>query len=284
MDKRLRNDWILVVALNIGAFGTAVWKYRNGECAPHVALASGVLASVALTAVLLLTVRVRNRRMGRVTPRSFVIGSLVCSAITVNGLWLTLGNEMTGKDFMMTALSSKPISEIRPEEKALAVQFLRKWLKRNADYEQTLSQMKPLEPPIFSNRSFSSLTIMQQELAGLKKAVELDFTLYAQHEHDLGEFRSAMKERHQADLNSFNSIILSKEESWEEIVSLDGQLLRATIDLYDFAAQNPENIRYVNGNLISHDAGIWNTFAEKRKTCISLVQRLQRLVPKRLFA
>ena len=283
-NKRLLNDWIAIAGVGILAVATPVWKYRAGDCAPRVALVSGLLSLSVIDAVLLLTIRARNRRRGLPLPRSLPMGAVVVGMLSAGGLWLMLGNEMSEKDLTMAALSSRPISEIRPEEKALVVQLLRKELKRNRDYQQMVSQIKPLDPPPFSNESFRSLTTMQQEVDGLKKAFTLDFTTYDQHERDLGEFRSVMMKRYPAYLESFNSGIRNKEESWEEILSLERQLLNAAVDLYSFAARNPENISFQRGNLVSHDAGVWNTFAKKRSNCISLLKSLQQLAPKRLFA
>jgi hypothetical protein len=282
-NKRLLHDWIAIAGMAIVAFAVPVWKYRAGDCSPRVALVSGLLSLLVVYAVLLLTIRVRNRRLGLPSPRSLLIGAIFAGMLAAGGLWVTLANEMGEKDLMMTALSSKPISEIRPEEKALVVQLLRKELKRNRDYEHTVSQIKPLNPPLFSNESFRSVTTMQQEIDGLKQAVALDFATHDQHQRDLAEFRSLMMKRYPAYLKSFNSGIRNKEESWEEVLSLERQLLNATIDLYEFAARNPENISFQNGNLISHDPGVWNSFAKKRNNCVSLLQELRRLVPNRLF-
>ena len=283
-NRRLLNDWILIAGVGISALATPVWKYRAGDCTPRVALVSGLLTLLVLDATVLLTIRARNRRRGLPTARSLLIGAVVVGMLSAGGLWLMLGNEMSEKDLMMTTLSSKPIAEIRPGEKALVVQLFRKEFKRNRDYQQMVSQIKPLDPPLFSNASFRSLTTMQREIDALKDVVTLDFATFDQHEHDLGEFRSLMKKRYPAYLESFTSGIRNKEESWEEILSLEKQLLDATVDLYGFAARNPHNISFQYGNLVSHDAGVWNNFARKRSNCISLFQRLERLLPKRLFA
>ena len=282
-NKRLHYDWIAIAGMAVVASTVPVWKYRAGDCTPRVALVSGLFSLLVSYAVLLFAIRARNRRLGLPSQRSLLIGAVFAGMLAAGGLWLMLANEMGEKDLMMTALSSKPISEIRPEEKALFVQLLRKELKRNRDYEQTVSQSKPLNPPLFSNESFRSLTTMQQQIERLKQVVMLDFAVHDQHERDLAEFRSLMMKRHPAYLKSFDSGIRNKEQSWEEVLSLERQLLNATIDLYEFAARNPENISFQHGNLISHDFGVWNTFAKKRNNCISLLQELRRLVPNRLF-
>jgi hypothetical protein len=283
-NTRLLNDWILVVGMNIVVFFVSVWKYRIGDAAPRVALVSGLSSLLILDALVLLIIRARNRRAGLPLAWSLVVGAIIGGMLSASALWLALANEMSVNDLMSTAHSSKPISEIRPEIKALAVQLLRRELESDKTSERIISQTKPLDPPLFSNKSFRSQAVMQQEVDALRKAVALDFTTYDQHEHDLNEFRSAIKKMNPAYLRTFNSTIRSKEESWEGVLSLDRQLLDATVDLYAFAARNPENISFQFGNLVSHDAGIWNTFAAKRMKCIDLLRELQRLVPRRLLA
>jgi len=123
---------------------------------------------------------------------------------------------------------------------------------------------------------------MQQEVDGINKACALEVATYDQHEYNPEEFRSAMKERHPAHLGLYD--FHDNEQFWQDVISLDRQLLDATVDLYRLIAQNPENIRYVDGNLVSNDAAVWNSFVAKRKHCIDLRQRLRRLVPKQLLA
>ncbi len=283
-NTRLLNDWILVVGMNIVIFFVPVWKYRIGDAAPRVALISGLSSLLFLDAAVLLIIRARNRRAGFPLAWSLVVGAIIGGMISASALWLVLANEMTENDLMMTALSSKPIGEIRPEVKALVVQLLRRELERNKAYERIVSQNKPLDPPLFSNASFRSLAVMQQEVDAVRKAVALDLTTYDQHEHDLNEFRSAIMKIDPTWLKKFDSTMRSKAEPWEEVMSLDKQLLDATVDLYGFAARHPENISFQFGNLVSHDADIWNTFAGKRKKCIDLMRLLKGLVPGRLLA
>ena len=284
LSKKWLFDWSLVALVSYWALDTPVSGYRSGLWSPRCDLVSGFLTLVVGGAIVFLVIRSRYRDLGLPVPRSLLIGAVASGVLSAGGLWLMLGNEMSEKDFMMTALSSKPISEIQPEYKALVVELFRKELKRDRDYQQKSSQLKPLNPPLFSNESFRSLPIMQGEVEGVNEVIALDLAAYDQHEHNLGEFQSAMKKRHSDLLKSFNSGTRSKEESLQEIISLERQFFDATLDLYRFAARNPENIIYQHGDLVSHDVGIWNTFAEKRNNCISLLQRLQRLMPKRLFA
>ena len=101
MRTRQLNDWILIVAINVGVLATAVWNYRNCGCTPRGGLVSGILSSVVLVAVLLLTIRVRNHRLGLPTPISLLIGAVVCSLLSCCGLWLMLGNEMSENDICL---------------------------------------------------------------------------------------------------------------------------------------------------------------------------------------
>ena len=133
-----------------------------------------------------------------------------------------------------------------------------------------------------TSASFSNLTVMQQEVAWLNEAVTLESSTYNQHERDLEEFRSIMSKRYPDYIKWFNVVVRSKEELSAEIMSLERQMLDATIDLYGFAERNTENIIYSHGILLSHDPAVWNAFAEKRKKCIDISQRLRQLVPNRL--
>jgi hypothetical protein len=277
-------DWILLGLVCYWALDTPISGYRSGLWSPRVGLVSGFLTLAVGGTIALLTIRSRHHRLGLPTPRSLLIGAIAGGVLSAGGLWLMLGNEMSEKDLMMTALSSKPISEIQPEEKALVVQFLRKEIARDRDYKQIALQTKPPEFPLFSNGSFGNEAIMQREVDWFQKAVARDASNYDQHEHNLEEFRSLMMKRHAAFLVSFNLGIHSKEESFAEILSLEKQLLDATVDLYGFAARNRENIIYFNGNFISHDPAVWNAFAEKRRNCISIYQGLRPSLTKWLSA
>jgi hypothetical protein len=164
VDKRLLSDWIAIIAIDIGAIGTTVWKYRIGDISPRLGLISGIIAVVGLSFIYLFGVGVRNRRLGLSTPGSLMLGGVGCGLLSCSGIWLMLGNEMSANDIMVTALSSKPISEIRPEEKALVVQFFRREIERDREYKQRILQRKSPEFPIFSNASFANPTIMQGEV------------------------------------------------------------------------------------------------------------------------
>jgi hypothetical protein len=108
--------------------------------------------------------------------------------------------------------------------------------------------------------------------------------MYDQHERNLEQFQSIMSKRHPRFLQPFNVAIRGKEESTAELVSLEKQLLDTTIDLYQFAERNPESLSYQHGNLVSHDADVWKTFAEKRRRCVGIYQRLRPLMPRWLSA
>ncbi len=84
-NEQLLNEWILAAGTSI-----MVLLYQSGSTGavtvtPRVGLMSGLLSLVVVNAVVLLTIRARNQRMGLSTPRSLVLGAVTASVLSAGG-------------------------------------------------------------------------------------------------------------------------------------------------------------------------------------------------------
>jgi hypothetical protein len=171
--RRQRLDRILLVAVSPVCFLMPLWQYKSGAFTARVALAAGLVSAPVIYSVLLLSIRVRNRRNGIRTPLALLIAAVVLSVACDSALWLALRKDVSRNELVAQALSARPLSEIHPAQRALVVDLLRKTLQNSQNYEQVGSQIKPLQPPLYSAESFQGSGAIQSELSQLEGAMTL---------------------------------------------------------------------------------------------------------------
>ena len=190
-------------------------------------------------------------------------------------LWAVLHHGLGGNELMDEVISSKPISEIRRERKAILVQLLRARLQTGQEYEAVASQMKPISPPLYSDESFENEDVIRLVMTQVRAAASTDIIYSDKQQAAMNEFRTRMSKADPAYLESFESDRRDIDDLYGKTASLVKQWLDATSDLYDFAAANHKTITLKANQLIFSDPKIKFSFEDKKGRSADLLIKLR---------
>jgi hypothetical protein len=247
---REAKDWLVLVCIDAGVPITIEWKRHTGEVSATVAIVSGLVSLAVLNAVLILTIRARNKRQGQGVPRGLVIGAI---GIAMLGASVTLLSAFTASpqnDYLRLALSDKPLNDIHPAQRALVVELLRRRLANSRANDHLIADTKPISPPLFSPDSFARESTIRSVSSAYKIATDADFSYYAQQQEAMNDFRSKMMKVDPGYLKSFEGAQQQRETADAKSNKLEQESSAATLALYEYAAIHAKDIKVKNGELV----------------------------------
>jgi hypothetical protein len=274
VSQRTR-DWIVVVGVNAVTAGSLFWQHARGEASAKATIIAAPIVFLLLNAVMLRSIRAKSHRLQLTLPKSLVI---VAALLAIGGsasFWAALHNEWDDNELVNEVLSSKPIAAIRPERKAIVVQFYRTRLQNSRAYEAAAQGLKPIAPPLYSTASFANESVIQSALGQAKAAVSLDIDFAQKQETALDQFRSRMSKVDPEYLRSFEASRQTLEHEERGSIPQLNQWLDATTDLYSFVGANIKAVSVKDNQLVFADPKVKATFDAKKKRAVDLLQEVR---------
>lgn len=264
-------DWLLVVIVNLGAAFWLFWQHARGEATAETTLITTPVVFVVLNLALLLSIRAKNRRTQLTTPTSLIVTAALLALAASGSLWAVLREDLGGKELINEAVSSKPISAIKPERKAILVQLIRARLQNSHEEEAAASRMNPITARLYSAESYGNKTVIQSVLSQVDTGFSLDIA-YAQKQQDaMNEFRRRMSKADSAYLEKFEAARRSEDDEDRRALAELRQWHEATIDLYKFAAASQNVIAVKGGQVVISDHAVKAIFAQKQARAVDLL-------------
>lgn len=268
------RDWLVIVGVNLTATLWLFWQHYKGQTTAETTLIAAPIVLVVLNSVMLRGIRAKNRRQQLDTPTSLIVTAILLACAATGSLWAAFHGGLGGNELMNEVVSSKPLTAIRPERKAILVQLLRTRLQNSRDYDVAVLQIKPTPPPLYSAQSFENDTVMQAVMSHVQKVASLDIS-YAEKQQDaMNEFRTRMSKADPAYLQSFEAELPGRVDEYGQMASLEKEWLKATSDLYDFVGANYGKIRLNKDQLAFSDPNVKANFDDKKKCATDLWNKI----------
>ncbi len=142
--SRKQLDLFLVTVANLAAMAVVIYEYRFGDLERIPGLISCVVAICGVNALMLVSIRLRNKRIGQLTSRNLIALAAVFAVISVAVSMLVILMSPSGGDVVKLAYSKVPLIVIHPEPKRLMVELLRRRETNSRIYGQVAASAKPL--------------------------------------------------------------------------------------------------------------------------------------------
>jgi hypothetical protein len=272
MPSLSRNalDLLLLACVNVTIPAVVTWNHHSGQASPTVALLSALLSLVVVNTVAVGTILSRRKRIGQDTSGGFLMGA--AGLLVISGLLTAAGVYSISErnNYVELALSSIPLNEIHPEQKALVVEFLRRRAADSRDYEQLATQIKPISPALYSPDSFASEDIIRRVLEEYKKVVAADFAYHEQLERTMSDFRNKMMKIDPDYLKSFEAARQEQETREQKAFQLQQECETATQGLYEYAGAHTKEITVSDGEVHFANDGVRKEFSRQLKNSKSL--------------
>jgi hypothetical protein len=159
------------------------------------------------------------------------------------------------------AASSKPISTIKPESRAILVQLLRTRLQNSREYNAAASRFKPITPALYSAESFENENVIQSVKSQVEAAASLDISYADKQQEAMDEFRTRMSKGNTAYLASFEAHRKGADEFAKALLQ-EKEWIEATDALYDFAVANQKMMKLRGNQLVFSDPRVKATFED----------------------
>jgi hypothetical protein len=225
---------------------------------------------------MLLSIRAKNRRLQLTTPTNLVVAAITLAAVASGCFWAALHRDLDfSHEILDEAASSKPISAIKPERRAILVQLLRTRLQNSREYNADASRFKPITPALYSAESFEDENVIQSVKSQVEAAASRDITYSNQQQDAMNEFRTKMSKADPAYLESFDAQRKGMDDEYAKASSQIAQWLEATVDLYDFVAANHKTIKLNGNELAFSDPTIKASFDDKKKHSTDLLDKIR---------
>jgi len=274
LSQRSR-DWLIVIGTNLTAACWLFWHAR-GEISGETTLIATPIVFVILNAVVLRSIRGKNRRLQLTTPTSLVVTAITLALVASAGLWGDLHRDLDFSQAILDeAVSSEPISDIKPESRAILVQLLRKRLQNSREYNADASRFTPITPALYSAESFENENVIQSVKSQVKAAASRDITYSNRQQEAMNDFRTKMSKADPAYLESFEAQRKSVDDEYAKASSQIAEWLEATVGLYDFAAAKHKTIKLKGHDLVFLDSATKATFEDKKKHSTDLLDEIR---------
>jgi hypothetical protein len=274
MSQRGR-DWLIVMGVNLMTAFWLFWRAR-GEISGRTTLIATPIVFVILNAVVLRGIRAKNRRLQLATPSSLAVTAITLALIASGSLWGALHRDL---DFSQTvldeAVSSEPISSIKPESRAILVQLLRTRLQNSREYNAAASRFKPITPALYSAESFENENVIQSVKNQVEAAASLDITYAGKQQEAMDEFRARMSKADPSYLESFEAQRKGADDEFAKALLQEKQWLDTTNALYDFAAANLKMMKVKGNQLVFSDPRVKATFEGDKEHAVDLLNKVQ---------
>lgn len=279
------HPWLLLLVIDGTVPVVVAWKHYGGEATTAVALISAFLTLLILNAVIVLRLRSRKVTLGQETPRGFYLGA-VCLAV-ISGVLTSVAVHSTPErnEYARLAFSNTSLDEIKPRQKALVVELIRRNASASKAEERAALQTKPIFPELYSPGSFANEKVIRSVSEQYKKANDLDITYRTEVERNWSEFRDKMSKVDPDYLKSFEAASKENRKQDERAFQLEQQCAIATLGLYGYADTHSREITLSDGKLhFTHDdvrAEFTRQLEERKSLNQQSQQVLQELLLKR---
>jgi hypothetical protein len=275
---RNAKDWLVLVCLDAGVPITIAWKRHNGEASANVAVVSGLVSLVVVNAVLFTMLHARNKRQSQSVSPRLIIGAIGLMMLAASLTAISAYSVPAHNDYLELALSNTPLNEIRPEQKALVVELLRRQLANSRANDRLIAESTPISPPLYSETSFANEETIQRVSTEYKNAAEADFSYYAQQQGVMNEFRDKMMKVDPSYLRSFEAGREERETAEAKAFKMEQECTSATLALYQYAANHTKDITVQNGELAFSTDAVRLEFSEQLEHSKSLFNTWQAAV------
>jgi hypothetical protein len=276
--SRTGLDWLILVCLNATVPVVLGWKHYIGEVSAQIVLIAGLTSIVVANAVVVLAIRVRNKRQGKITSRSVGFGAIALAVLAAASTAFSTYRVPEQNEYLRLALSDTPLDQIHPERKQLLVELTRKQLANSQQEDRVIREMKPISPSLFSADSFADATVIRSVSQAYQDATAADFAYSDKQKRDMDEFRDKMSKVDPEFLKSFELTQRDREEATATTRKLEQECLNATLDLYNYAAAHAKDITIKNGELTFSNDGVRRDFSNKLEASKALFDTLQAIV------
>ena len=252
------------------------WQHARGDASAKTTLIATLIVFTILNAVMLLSIRAKNRRLQLTTPTSLVVTAIVLAVVASSCFWVALHRDLDfSQSVLDEAVSSKPISAIKPESRAILVQLLRSRLQNSREYNAAASRFKPITPALYSAESFENEDVIQSVKSQVGAAASLDISYAGKQQEAMDEFRAKMSKADPAYLESFEAQRKGADDEFAKALWQEKQWLEATNALYDFAAANQKIVKLKGNQLIFSDPRVKATFEDHKSHSVDLLNKVQ---------
>lgn len=275
MSQRSR-DWLIVIGVNLMTAFWLFWQHARGDATAKTTLLTAPIVFAVLNAAVLLSIRAKNRRQQLTTPPSLVVTAIILALVASGCLWAALHRDLDFSQAILDeAVSSKPISAIKPESRAILVQLLRTRLQNSREYNAAASRFKPITPALYSAESFENENVIQSVKSQVKEAASLDIGYAGKQQEAMDEFRARMSEADPAYLESFEAQRKGADDEFAKALLQEKQWLEATNALYDFVAANQKMMKLEGNQLVFSDPRVKATFEDDKEHSVELLDKVQ---------
>jgi hypothetical protein len=274
-QTRMAKDWLLLACVNLTVPIVVAWKRHSGDASAAVAVVSGLVSLAVLNTVFTALIRARDRRQGRASRHGLAVatvGLAIFSALVTSVFAFSTSAQ---NDYLQLALSSTPLGEIHPKQKALVVELIRRRAENSRAYERTIAEIKPISPPLYSADSFANQNVIRLVSTEYSKDSDIDFSYGAQQQQVMNEFRDKMTKVDPTYLKSFEAARQEQEASEAEAGKLQRECVAATLSLYDYAAIHSKDITFKNGQLVFSAESVRLQFSEQLDNSKALYTKWQ---------
>jgi hypothetical protein len=251
-----------------------VWERRAGEVGITAALISGMIALALANIAVIIGVRARNKRQGQPASRGLAFGAVVLAVVSACVMAIGVFSVPAHNEFVDLAFSNTPLSEIRPERKALVVELIRRRAANSREYEAVAAQVKPLSPPLYSPESFANEYAIRNTVDYLKKYADIDFAYYSKQQEVMADFRNKMSKADPEYLKRWDAET-GRGVAEASTNNLERQWLTSAFALYDYAASHVKDITVTDGKLNFSTERVRLEFNEKEEKSKTLYTKWQ---------
>lgn len=275
MSKGSR-DWLIVVGVNLTAAFWLFWQHDIGDASAKTTSIAAPITFTVLNAVMLLSIRAKNRRLQLTTPTSIVVAAITLAVVASGSFWAVLHRDLDFiHEILDEATSAKPISAIKPESRAILVQLLRTRLQNSREYNADASRFKPITPALYSAESFENENVIRSVKSQVEAAASLDIKYAGKQQDAMDEFKARMSKADPAYLESFEAQRKGADDEFAKASLQEKQWLDATDTLYDFAAANQKSMKLKGSQLVFSDPRVKATFENNKEQAVDLLNKLR---------
>src|SRR5271170_7362746 len=95
------RDWLIVIGGNLMTAFWLFWQHAIGDASAKTTLIATPIVFTILNAVMLLSIRAKNRRLQLTTPTSLVVTAMVFAVVASGCFWAALHRDL---DFSQSVL------------------------------------------------------------------------------------------------------------------------------------------------------------------------------------
>jgi hypothetical protein len=252
------------------------WQHTRGDASAKTTLIATPIVFAILNAVMLKSIRAKNRRLQLTTPTSLVVTAILLAVLASGCFWAALHRDLDFSQAILDeAVSSKPISTIKPESRAILVQLLRTRLQNSREYNAAASRLRPITPVLYSAESFENENVIQSVKSQVEAATSLDISYAGKQQEAMDEFRARMSKADPAYLAAFEEQRKGADDEFAKALLQEKQWLDATNALYDFAAANQKMMELKDNQLVFSDPRVKATFEDEKQHSIDLLNKVK---------